>query len=120
MVFTEELASIEVQLWGQETASVVFAPVTNQLPGAKLTLGKALPPSIYPLPTVETESRAGLISENHSLEHFPYLHLSSPKVTSSSLKTFNTSPHIPIFSFTSFKLQFHYLHLPPYRSYLDI
>lgn len=107
MVFTEGLVPIEVQLRGQDTASVIYTPVTNQPSGAKLALRPALPPSVYPLPAAEAGSRAGLISEDPSLESFSYLCLSSPKVTSSSLKTFNSSSQIHICSSTSLKLWLH-------------
>lgn len=64
---------------------------------------------------MEAGPRAGLIAEDPSLEGFSYLHLSPPKVTSSSLKTVNTNSQMHVFSLT-FKLQLHYLHQPPYHS----
>lgn len=115
MALTEGLVSTEVQLWRQAITSVIFTPGTAQPSGAKPALEPPLPPSVYLLPAMEAGSRAGLISEDLSLESFSYLHLSPPKITSSSLKTIHTNSQMHVFSLT-FKLQLHYLHLPPYHS----
>lgn len=116
MALTEGLVSTDIQLWRQDITSVIFTPGTSQPPGAKPALKPTPLPSVYLLPAVEAGSRAGLVSEDPSLESFSYLRLSPPKVTSSSLKMVNTYSQMHIFSLT-FKLLLHHLHPPP-LSYL--